>query len=119
MSTSKTIRRGSAAAATAVAALITLGAGPAQAAGWPPLQPGAHLYPGTTGSGTATTVDLADLGTCHTLPTPVRSVQVATGSTSMVLYPAPACTGPVPWATGSLARSNTPWPMLSYRVVPA
>ncbi|MEU9078027.1 hypothetical protein [Kitasatospora sp. NPDC048538] len=119
MFTSKTMLRGAAAAATAVAALIGLGAGPAQAAGWPPLQPGAHLYTGTGGSGTATTVDLGDLGTCHTLSAPARSVQIADGSASVTLYPGPGCTGAVPWATGSLAQSNLPWAMLSYRVVPA
>ncbi|MFF4819126.1 hypothetical protein ACFY2K_31630 [Kitasatospora sp. NPDC001309] len=119
MSTSKRMLRGSAAAAVAVAALIGLGAGSAQAAGWPPLQPGAHLYTGTDGSGAVTTVDLGDLGTCHTLAAPVRSVQVADGSASVVLYPGRGCAGAVPWGTGSLAQSNTPWTMLSYRVVPA
>ncbi|MBD0694618.1 hypothetical protein [Streptomyces sp. CBMA123] len=119
MCTPKTVLRGSAVAATAVAALVGLGAGPANAAGRPPLQPGAHLYTGTDGSGTATTVDLADLGTCHTLATPARSVQVANGSASVVLYPGAGCAGAVPWATGSLAQSDTPWAMRSYRVIPA
>ncbi|MER7844269.1 hypothetical protein ABTZ03_10035 [Kitasatospora sp. NPDC096077] len=105
--------------ATLVAAVLGLGAGSAQAAGWPPLQPGAHLYSGTGGSGAATAVDLADLGTCHTLAAPARSVQVVSGSASVVLYPGAGCTGAVPWATGSLAQSDLPWPVLSYRVVPA
>ncbi|MEV7598293.1 hypothetical protein AB0O91_13040 [Kitasatospora sp. NPDC089797] len=119
MYTSKTVLRGSAATAVAVAALIGLGAGSAQAAGWPPLQPGARLYTGTGGSGTATTVDLGDLGSCHTLSAPVRSVQVVNGSASVVLYSGADCASAVPWATGSLAQSDTPWAMGSYRVVPA
>ncbi|MCG6498248.1 hypothetical protein [Kitasatospora sp. A2-31] len=119
MFSSKTVLRGSAAAAAAVAALLGLGAGSANAAGWPPLQPGARLYAGTGGSGTATTVDLDDLGTCHTLAAPARSVQVAGGTASVVLYSGPGCTGAVPWATGSLAQSDTPWAMRSYQVVRA
>ncbi|MFH9347627.1 hypothetical protein [Kitasatospora sp. NPDC017646] len=119
MFTPKTVLRGSAAAAATIAAVIGCGAGPAQAAGWPPLQPGAHLFTGIDGSGTTTTVDLGDLGTCHTLPAPVRLVQVANGSASVVLYSGAGCTGAVPWGTGSLAQSNTPWEMRSYRVVPA
>ncbi|MFD4661500.1 hypothetical protein ACFWP2_38490 [Kitasatospora sp. NPDC058444] len=102
------------------AALIALGAGAAgAAAGWPPLEPGAHLYSATDGRGAVTTVDLADLGTCHTLPTPARSIQVASGSASVVLYPGAGCTGANPWASGSLAQSNLPLTAQSYRVVPA
>jgi hypothetical protein len=119
MFTPKAVRRSSAAAATMVAAAIGLGAGTAQATGWPPLQPGAHLYSGTGGSGAVTVVDLDDFGTCRTLSTPARSVQVASGATSVVLYSGAGCTGAYPWATGSLAQSDLPWPVLSYRVVPA
>ncbi|MFE5585475.1 hypothetical protein [Kitasatospora sp. NPDC056531] len=119
MFTPKAMLRGSAATATVVAAVIGLGAGAAYAAGWPPLQPGAYLYSGTGGSGAVTVVGLDDFGTCHTLPTPARSVQVASDSASVVLYSGASCTGAHPWATGSLAQSNLPWPVLSYRVVPA
>ncbi|MFI2608900.1 hypothetical protein [Kitasatospora sp. NPDC018619] len=111
----------SAAVTTAMAAaLIALGAGAAGAAtGWPPLEPGAHLYAAADGRGTATTIDLGDLGTCHTLSAPARSVQVVNGAASVVLYPGAGCTGTHAWASGSLAQSNLPFPALSYRVVPA
>ncbi|MFE4516899.1 hypothetical protein ACFRMQ_22200 [Kitasatospora sp. NPDC056783] len=112
------IRRAATTAALA-AALIGLGAGAADAAGWPPLQPGARLYSAANGQGAATTVNLGDLGTCHTLSTAARSVQVANGSASVVLYPGAGCTGTSAWATGSLAQSNIPFAALSYRVVPA
>ncbi|MGW1176376.1 hypothetical protein ACWD4P_21995 [Kitasatospora sp. NPDC002543] len=119
MFTPKAGLRGAAVTAAMTAALITLGAGAADAAGWPPLEPGARLYPAVDGRGPATVVDLADLGTCHTLSTPARSVQVANGAASVVLYPGAGCTGDHPWASGSLAQSNLPLPALSYRVVPA
>ncbi|MFJ9690858.1 hypothetical protein [Kitasatospora sp. NPDC101183] len=120
MFTPNAVFRGSAAAVAVAAAVLGIGAGSAQAAaGWPPLQPGAHLYAGTGGSGAVTTVDLDDLGTCHTLSAPARSVQVVSGSASVLLYAGEGCTGANPWATGSLAQSNLPWPVLSYRVVPA
>ncbi|MFJ9443224.1 hypothetical protein ACIRRH_15340 [Kitasatospora sp. NPDC101235] len=110
----------SAAVTTAMAAaLIALGTGAAGATGWPPLEPGARLYSATGGQGAVTTVDLTDLGTCHTLSTPARSVQVANGAASVVLYPGADCTGGHAWATGSLAQSNLPLAALSYRVVPA
>ncbi|MEV5980958.1 hypothetical protein [Streptomyces sp. NPDC052114] len=108
-----------AAAATMALALMGLGAGTANATGWPPLQEGAYLYSGTQGTGTATTVDLGDFGTCHTLPTPARSLQIANGSASVVVYPGAGCTGASPWASGSLTQSNLPYAALSYRVVPA
>ncbi|MFJ3793400.1 hypothetical protein [Kitasatospora sp. NPDC090091] len=111
--------RGTAVAATMAAALLGLGAGASDAAGWPPLQPGAHLYSGSGGTGTVTAVDLGDFGTCHTLSMPARSVQVVSGSASVVLYPGAGCTGGYAWATGSLAQSNLPWAAQSYRVVPA
>ncbi|MGW4383457.1 hypothetical protein [Kitasatospora sp. NPDC004531] len=118
--TPKDLLRGSAAAAAVVVAVLGLDAGSASAStGWPPLQPGAHLYAGAGGSGAVTEVDLADLGTCHTLSTPARSVQVVNGSASVLLYAGADCTGAGPWATGSLAQSNLPWPVLSYRVVRA
>ncbi|MFF2955088.1 hypothetical protein ACFVVU_27525 [Kitasatospora sp. NPDC057965] len=111
--------RTTAAAAAMTAALVGLGAGSANAAGWPPLQEGGYLYTGANGTGAVTTVDLGDLGTCHTLATPVRSVQVVNGAASVVLYTGAGCTGAYPLATGSLARSNLLNPALSYRVVPA
>ncbi|MEV4340610.1 hypothetical protein [Streptomyces sp. NPDC049590] len=109
--------RGAAAAAMA-AALIGLGAGAAGAAGWPPLQEGGHLYAGSNGTGPVTTVDLDDLGTCHTLSGASLSVQVVSGSSSLVVYSGTGCTGAA-WASGSLAQSDLPWAALSYRVVPA
>ncbi|MFB6891368.1 hypothetical protein ACFCX4_18920 [Kitasatospora sp. NPDC056327] len=119
----RTALRAAAAAATLTAAVATtllgLGTGAAQAAGWPPLHEGAYLYTGTGGTGAVTTVDLRDLGTCHALPRAVRSVQVADGSASVVLYTGAGCTGGHPWATGSLAQSDLPAAALSYRVVPA
>ncbi|MFF0388144.1 hypothetical protein ACFYS8_05540 [Kitasatospora sp. NPDC004615] len=111
--------KASAVAAALVAAVIGLDAGSAQAAGWPPLQPGAHLYSGSGGSGAVTVVDLDDFGTCHTLSVAARSVQVASGAASVVVYSGAGCTGDHPWATGSLAQFDLPWPALSYRVVPA
>ncbi|MEU8583210.1 hypothetical protein [Streptomyces abikoensis] len=108
-----------AAAVTAAVALIGLGAGTANAAGWPPLREGAYLYSGTHGTGTVSKADLDDFGTCHTLPTPARSVQVVSGSASVVLHPGAGCTGAFSWATGSLAQSDLPWAALSYHVVPA
>lgn len=104
--------------AIAAMALFSVGTSTADAAGWPPLQEGAFLYSGTTGSGTVTQVDLSDLGTCHTLTLPARSVQVVSGSASLELYPDAGCTG-ASWRTGSLAQNNLPWAMVSYRVVPS
>ncbi|WP_327179596.1 hypothetical protein OG599_32800 [Streptomyces sp. NBC_01335] len=109
--------RGAAVAVTLAAALLGLGAGTADAAGWPPLQEGGHLYAGANGTGTVTTVDLDDFGTCHTLSEPALSVQIASGSASLELYPGADCTGVTPWRSGSLARTGLPWAMLSYRVV--
>ncbi|MFJ2766822.1 hypothetical protein [Streptomyces sp. NPDC087300] len=100
-------------------ALTGLTAGAASAADWPPLQEGAYLYSGTQGAGTVTPVDLGDVGTCHTLSTPARSVQIASGSASVVVYPGAGCTGATSWASGSLAQSNLPYAARSYRVVPA
>ncbi|MFF0739670.1 hypothetical protein ACFYVL_04640 [Streptomyces sp. NPDC004111] len=111
--------RGALAVTALTVALTGVGAGAASAADWPPLTAGAHLYTGTHGTGTATTVDLDDLGTCHTLSAPARSVQVVSGSASVVLYQGADCSGTSPWATGSLAQSDLPWAVLSYRVVPA
>ncbi|MFB8166820.1 hypothetical protein ACFC60_02575 [Kitasatospora purpeofusca] len=119
MATLMTTLRGTLTAAVAAAALATVGTGAAHAAGWPPLQDGGYLYSGTTGTGTVTVVDLSDLGTCHTLAAPARSVQVASGSASVLVYPGAGCTGGHPWATGSLAQSDLPAAARSYRVVPA
>ncbi|MFI5705336.1 hypothetical protein ACIA78_35505 [Streptomyces xanthochromogenes] len=116
---SKAKIRSARAAATLAAALAGLGAGTADAAGWPPLREGAFLYTGTHGTGTVSTVDLSDLGTCHTLSEPSRSVQVVNGSASLLLFSGAHCTGAYPWASGSLAQSDLPWAMLSYRVIPA
>ncbi|MFF2328664.1 MULTISPECIES: hypothetical protein [unclassified Streptomyces] len=107
----------SSAAATMAAALIGLGAGAANADGWPPLQEGAYLYSGTTGTGTVTNVDLGDFGTCHTLSQPARSIQIATGSASVKLYSGANCTGTYPWLSGTLTQTNLPSAMLSYQVV--
>ncbi|MFJ3672466.1 hypothetical protein ACIPSE_39015 [Streptomyces sp. NPDC090106] len=107
-------------ATTAMAAALTgLGAGAANAAGWPALQAGAYLYSGTTGTGSVTTVDLGDLGTCHTLPTAAKSIQIADGAASVELYSGAGCTGATPWRSGTLTQTDLPWAMLSYRVVPA
>lgn len=99
-------------------ALIGLGAGAADAAGWPPLQEGAYLYSGTNGSGAVTEVDLGDRNTCHALSPSALSVQIATGSASLELYSGSDCTG-TGWRSGTLTQTNLPRPMLSYRVVPA
>ncbi|MFE6867564.1 hypothetical protein ACFVFS_13460 [Kitasatospora sp. NPDC057692] len=115
----RTTLRTTAAAAAMTAAMVGLGAGSAHAAGWPPLHQGGYLYTGANGSGAVTSVNLGDLGTCHTLAAPVRSVQVANGAASVVLYTGAGCTGAHPWATGSLAQSDLPSAALSYRVVPA
>ncbi|MFF4763377.1 hypothetical protein [Streptomyces sp. NPDC001276] len=101
------------------AALIGLGAGAADAAGWPPLQEGAYLYSGTGGTGSVTVVDLGDFSTCHTLSTAAKSIQIATGSGSVELYSSTDCTGTTAWRSGTLAQTDLPRPMLSYRVVPA
>ncbi|MFF4225111.1 hypothetical protein ACX9I7_30510 [Streptomyces sp. L500] len=111
--------RATAAAFTTAVALIGLGAGTAYAADWPPLREGAYLYSGTHGTGTVAKVDLDDFGTCHTLPASARSVQVVSGSASVVLHPGAGCTGAYSWATGSLAQSDLPWAALSYHVVRA
>ncbi|WP_225891027.1 hypothetical protein [Streptomyces dioscori] len=103
----------------ASAAMAGLGAGTASAAGWPPLQTGGHLYTGPTGTGEMVTVDLDDLGTCHTLAQAARSVQVVSGSASLELFPGADCTGATSWRTGSLAQSDLPRAMSSYRVVVA
>ncbi|MFF7454568.1 hypothetical protein [Kitasatospora sp. NPDC008115] len=108
------------AAAAATAALVGLGAGTANAAaGWPPLQEGGYLYAGANGTGAVSAVDLGDLGTCHTLTKPVRSVQIVNGSASVLLFTGADCTGVHPWASGSLAQSDLPAAALSYRVIPA
>ncbi|GAA2196025.1 MULTISPECIES: hypothetical protein [Streptomyces] len=112
-----TIRSAAAAAATA-ATLIGLGAGTAGAADWPPLQEGGYLYAGSNGTGTVTAVDLDDLGTCHTPSKASLSIQIVSGSRSVVVYSGAGCAG-ASWASGSLAQSNLPWAALSYRVVPA
>ncbi|MEE4543107.1 hypothetical protein V2S66_14155 [Streptomyces sp. V4-01] len=119
MRTPRIAPRSAAAVAVTAAALIGLGAGTADAAGWPPLQEGAFLYSGTTGSGTVTRVDLGDLGSCHTPASPARSVQIVSGSASLELYSGAGCSGPTAWRTGSLAQGDLPWAMLSYRVVAA
>jgi ferric-dicitrate binding protein FerR (iron transport regulator) len=121
MSTTRVqVKLRSAAAAAAIAAgLIGLGAGAANAAGWPPLQEGAYLYSGTTGTGSVTKVDLGDLGTCHTLSQAALSIQIATGSGSVELYPSADCSGTTAWRSGTLTQTDLPRPMLSYRVVPA
>ncbi|WP_449346589.1 hypothetical protein, partial [Streptomyces xanthochromogenes] len=64
------------------------------------------------------TVDLSDLGTCHTLSEPCRAVQVVNGSASLLLFSGAqlhrrATRGP---ADPSL-QSDLPWAMLSYRVI--
>jgi hypothetical protein len=100
-------------------ALLGLGAGAANAAGWPPLQEGAYLYSGSTGTGSVTEVDLGDLGTCHTLSQAAKSIQIATGSGSVELYSSADCSGGTAWHSGTLAQTDLPRPMLSYRVVPA
>ncbi|MGW3074354.1 hypothetical protein [Kitasatospora sp. NPDC001132] len=117
--TPKARLRGAAVATALAATLIALGAGSAEAAGRPPLEPGAHLYSATDGRGAVITVDLADLDTCHTLSTPARSMQIANGAASVVLYPGAGCTGPYAWASGWPAQSNLPMAALGYRVVPA
>ncbi|MFS0695456.1 hypothetical protein [Streptomyces nitrosporeus] len=120
MFTARTGLRIATAVATMTAAFTGLGAGTAVAAvGWPPLQEGAYLYAGPTGEGAVTEADLGDLGTCHTLAVPARSVQIATGSVALELYSGTDCAAATPWRTGSLARTDLPWAMLSYRVVPA
>ncbi|MEW2288508.1 hypothetical protein [Streptomyces sp. NPDC047841] len=111
--------RSAAVAAAVTAALIGFNTGAAHAAGWPPLQEGAYLYSGPDGTGTVTTVDLNDIGTCHTLSKPALSTQVVSGSAAVLLYSGPDCTARYPWGTGSLAQQNLPWAMLSYRVVSA
>ncbi len=103
------------AAAAMAAALTAFGAGTASAAGWPALSEGAYLYSGANGTGTVTEVDLDDLGTCHDLAQPARSLQIVSGSASVVLYSGAGCAGQA-WASGSLAQSNLPFPELSYRV---
>lgn len=110
--------RSAAAAAAMAAALIGLGAGAAMAVGWPPLQQGSYLYAGSNGTGTVTTVDLDDLGTCHTPSKASLSIQIASGSRSVVRYSGTGCPG-ASWASGSPAQSDLPWAALSYRVVPA
>ncbi len=119
MVTLRTTLRSTAAAAALVAGLATVGSGAAHAVGWPPLHEGGYLYVGAHGTGAVTTVDLTDFGTCHTLAAPVRSVQIASGSASVVLHTGTGCTGAHPWATGSLAQADLPTAALSYRVVPA
>lgn len=114
---SRARKRGAVAAAVMTAALIGIGTGTAHAAGWPPLQPGGHLYGGTNGTGAVTEADLGDFGTCHTLADPVSSVQIVSGSASLVLYPQAGCGGSWAWASGSLAQGNLPGQALSYRVV--
>lgn len=116
-STNTKFRR-TAAVAIMATALAGLGAGAANAAGWPALQEGAYLYSGATGTGSVTRADLGDLGTCHTLSVAARSVQVANGSASLEVYAGADCTGGA-WLSGSLAQSNLPFAALSYRVVPA
>lgn len=118
MFTRRVIIRSAAASAAMAAALIGLGAGAAGAAGWPPLQEGGYLYAGSNGTGTVTVVDLDDLGTCHTPSRASLSLQIVSGSSSVVVYSGTGCTG-ASWASGSLAQSNLPWAALSYRVVPA
>ncbi|MEU2424140.1 hypothetical protein ABZ619_24480 [Streptomyces sp. NPDC007851] len=118
MFTTRTKLRGAAAAAIVTVALTGMGAGTANAATWPTLTEGAYLYSGTTGTGAVIKVDLGDLGTCHALSGPVRSVQIANGSASLELASGTGCTGAT-WRSGSLAQTDLPWAALSYRVVPA
>jgi hypothetical protein len=77
----------------------------ATAADWPTLQEDAYLYSGTHGTGTLTKVDLNGLGTCHALSQPVRSMQIANGSASVVPYSGAGCTRS-PRASGTLAQNN-------------
>ncbi|MET7694670.1 hypothetical protein ABZT06_43290 [Streptomyces sp. NPDC005483] len=119
MLASRTRLRGAAAATAFAAALIGVGAQSAAAADWPALREGAYLYSGPTGTGTVTEVDLHDLGTCHTLSAPARSLQIVSGSTALKLYSGADCTGALAWRSSSLTQTNLPWAMLSYQVVTA
>ncbi|MFD9789904.1 hypothetical protein ACFWXK_03030 [Streptomyces sp. NPDC059070] len=118
MLTSRAKLRGAVVVSAMAVALIGAGTA-ANAADWPPLKEGAYLYSGTHGTGPVSAVDLGDFGTCHTLATAARSIQVVSGSASVVLYPGAGCTGANPWASGSLAQSDLPRAALSYRVVSA
>ncbi|PWI15835.1 hypothetical protein DI272_17910 [Streptomyces sp. Act143] len=119
MFASRTRLRAAATAAALATVGIGLGAQTALAADWSVLREGAYLYSGTSGTGTETEADLGDLGTCHTLPTSALSVQVASGSAALELYPGAGCTGAAAWRSGSLAQTNLPWAAWSYRVVRA
>ncbi|MFF8381530.1 hypothetical protein ACF07V_36075 [Streptomyces sp. NPDC015661] len=59
---------------------------------------------------------LDDVGTCHDLTQPARSLQIIKGSAAVVLYSGADCTGQV-GAGGSLAQSNLPFADLRCRVV--
>jgi hypothetical protein len=113
--------RAFASAAVAGAFALSLGAlaPPANASDWPPLQSGAYLYSGSNGSGTVTTVDLEDVGNCHTMSQAAVSVQIANGSMALELHAVANCASGTPWRTGTLSQQNLPQGMLSYRVVPA
>ncbi|MQY11263.1 hypothetical protein SRB5_13780 [Streptomyces sp. RB5] len=111
-----------AAAATMAAALIGLGAGTANAAPkpleWPPVQPGAYLYTGVMGSGTVTQVDLDDVGTCHTLDTPVLSSQIVSDPEMLNIWNGPDCTGSQMFnSAGKPTNMSFQYAMWSYRVV--
>lgn len=119
MLTSKAKAGSAAAVAVAAAALLGLGTTSASAAGLPSLRYGAYLYSGAGNTGSVTTVDLTDAGTCHTLATPALSGTVVDGSRQLELYSGPGCTATWSYTTGSLMQGDFPWAMLSYRVIPA
>lgn len=117
---------GSAVAATTVAAaLVGLGAGTSNATvestqpGWPTPKDGGYLFSGIQATGTATQVDLNDLGTCHTLSTPAQSYQIVSDSAELELFGGTDCaSGGVRRTRSAVPSWNIPYASLSYRVVP-
>jgi hypothetical protein len=107
-------------------ALLALGTGvqPASAAtaSAPAPFPSATFYTGTNLTGTATSVDLSQLGVCKTLPVSARSA-FNFSAREIEVYFNPGCktgtpgnTNDLSFVLGSLNLGNFPYPAVSYRV---
>ena len=115
------------AAAIGGTALLALGTGVQSASASPSAPaafafPSATFYTGTNLTGTATSVDLSQVGICTTLPQPARSA-FNFSVQEIEVYFNPGCKTGTPgrpsdisFVLGSLNVGNFPYPAVSYRV---
>jgi hypothetical protein len=107
-------------------ALLALGTGvqsaSAATASAPFTFPSATFYTGTNLTGTATSVDLSQVGVCKTLSRPARSAfNFSVQEIEVYFNPdcktgTPGNAGDISFVLGSLNLGNFPYPAVSYRV---